>query len=109
MKAFDIPLSWPDLFKRTVKEFNADNCLGLSAQLAYYLLLGLVPALVFLVSLTSFFPPRLIEQMIASLSSFAPPEMTEIVRSQIESIASGEHGGLLTLGFATALWSSSAA
>jgi membrane protein len=106
---FAIPLSWPDLFKRTVKEFNADNCLGLAAQLAYYLLLGLVPALVFLVALTSFFPPRVIEQMMASLASVAPPEMTEILKSQIDSIASGEDGGLLTAGFAMALWSSSAA
>jgi hypothetical protein len=32
---FAIPLSWTELIKRTVKEFTADTCLGLAAQLAY--------------------------------------------------------------------------
>ena len=44
-----------ELLKRTWNEFMADNCLGLAAQLAYYLLLALVPALVFLLALTSYF------------------------------------------------------
>jgi membrane protein len=69
----------------------------------------LSPALVFLIALTSFFPRRLIEQMMASVGSLAPAEMTEILRTQMQSIAAGENGGLLTLGFAMAVWSSSAA
>jgi membrane protein len=108
-RTFQIPISWTELVKRTAKEFNADNCLGLAAQLAYYLLLALVPAIVFLVALASFLPPRLIEQMISSVGTFAAPEMTELLRGQMESIANGEHAGLLTFGFAMALWSSSAA
>jgi uncharacterized BrkB/YihY/UPF0761 family membrane protein len=43
-----MPSPGPELLKGTIKEFTADNCLGLAAQLAYYLLLALVPALVFL-------------------------------------------------------------
>jgi membrane protein len=109
LRAFQIPISWTELLKRTAGEFSADNCLGLAAQLAYYLLLALVPAIVFLVALTSFFPPGLIQQMMNSVGAVAPPEMTDILRSQLESIASGEHTGLLTFGFAMALWSSSAA
>jgi membrane protein len=107
--ALQIPVSWTELFKRTFKEFSADDCLGLAAQLAYYLLLALVPAIVFLVALTSFFPPRLIEQMMTSVNTFAPPEMAEILRTQMQSIASGSHVGLLTFGFGMALWSSAAA
>ena len=109
LRALQIPVSWTELFKRTFKEFSADNCLGLAAQLAYYLLLALVPAIVFLVALTSFFPPRLIEEMMTSVNTFAPPEMAEILRIQMQSIASGSHVGLLTFGFGMALWSSSAA
>ena len=30
-----LPLTWRELFKRTVKEFVADNGPGLGAQLAY--------------------------------------------------------------------------
>jgi membrane protein len=108
-RTFDIPISWGELVRRTWKEFVADNCLGLAAQLAYYLLLALVPALVFLIALTSYFPPQAIQQLIESLGKFAPGEMTQIVRDQLTSIAQGQNGGLLTFGFAMALWSSSAA
>ena len=34
----------------------ADDCLGLSAQLAYYFFLALFPALLFMVALISFLP-----------------------------------------------------
>jgi membrane protein len=88
---------------------SQDNALGLAAQLAYYLLLALVPALVFLVALTSFFPPSLLEQILHGLQSVAPAEIDRMLRDQTASIAAGNDGGLLTLGFAMALWSSSAA
>src|SRR3954453_856840 len=108
-KTFVIPISWGELVKRTWNEFNADNCLGLAAQLAYYLLLALVPALVCLISLTSFLPPQALDQLMNSVATFAPGEMTQLVRDQLNSITQGQHGGLLTFGFAMALWSSSAA
>ncbi len=109
LHTFQIPLSWSELARRTAREMGQDNALGLAAQLAYYLLLALVPALVFLVALTSFFPPRLLEQILHVLQSVAPAEIDRLLRDQIAGIAAGEDAGLLTLGFAMALWSSSAA
>jgi membrane protein len=106
---FAIPISWSELAKRTAREFMADNCLGLAAQLAYYCLLALVPAIVFLVALISFFPGQWLEQMTVSVMSVSPPEMANIVATQIRSVAAAGGGGLLTFGFAMALWSSSAA
>jgi membrane protein len=108
-RTFEIPLSWSELLRRTWKEFNADDCLGLAAQLAYYLLLALVPALVFLIALTSYFPPRLIDQMISSVGTVVPGEMAQLLQDQLRTIAQGQNGGLLTFGIAMALWSSSAA
>src|SRR5215204_7590023 len=108
-KVFSIPLSWAELFKRTLKEFSQDNCLGLAAQLAYYLLLALVPAMVFLLALLSYFPPSMLQQIVTSISRFAPTEIMEIIRDQMSNIARGQNGGLLTFGLAMALWSSSAA
>ena len=40
----NLPLSWWELFKRTAKEFMADNGTGLAAQLAYYFFFSLFPA-----------------------------------------------------------------
>ena len=107
--AFQIPITWADLFKRTAKETSEDNVLGLGAQLAYYFLLALVPALVFVVALTSFFPPRLIEDMMSSLRAVAPADVFGIIDEQVRSLRGGEHGGVLTFGLLVALWSSSAA
>jgi membrane protein len=108
-RTFDIPISWTELVKRTGKEFNEDNCLGLAAQLAYYFLLALVPAIVFVIALTSFFPPQVLEDAVARIGTVAPAEITGILDGLLRSIASGDNGGLLTFGFLMALWSSSAA
>ena len=51
-----LPLSWRELFARTIKEFVADNGLGLAAQLAYYFFFALFPALLVGIALASFFP-----------------------------------------------------
>ena len=108
-RTFSIPLSWGDLAKRTAREASADDCLGLAAQLAYYLLLSLVPALVFLIALISFFPSELVQQILGAVRAFAPPQIAEIVQGQMRRIAEGQNGGLLTFGIAMALWSSSSA
>jgi len=109
LKTFQIPLSWTELLRRTVREAQADDCLGLAAQLAYYFLLALVPAIVFLVALASLFPPSLLQQMTTALASFAPAQVVEIMNDQLRTIAGGQQTGLLTFGLLMALWSSSAA
>ena len=108
-RTFNIPISWGELFKRTVKEFSADNCLGLAAQLAYYLLLALVPAIVFVVALTSFLPGDAIQRTLDAAAAFMPQDVLTILQEQLRSIANGKDAGLLTFGFLFALWSSSAA
>ena len=109
LSAFSIPITWTELLKRTAKETSADNVLGLAAQLAYYFLLALVPAIVFLVALTSFFPPALVDSMLSGLATFAPADVHDIVAEQILSLRGGGHGSVLTFGLLFALWSSSAA
>jgi membrane protein len=107
-RTFAIPITWSELVKRTVRETSADDCLGLAAQLAYYMLLALVPALVFLVALTSFFPADTVQQAIAALRGFVPGDMAGLIEAQMQRIAEGQNGGLLTFGILMALWSSSA-
>jgi membrane protein len=106
---FAIPLTWTDLIKRTYNEINQDNVLGLAAQLAYYFLLGLVPAIICVLALTSFLPANTLSGFVDSLSGFAPPDVVQIIRDQLTSLSQGEDSGLLTFGLLFALWSSSAA
>jgi membrane protein len=109
LKAFDIPIGWGELFKRTLKEFNEDNCLGLAAQLSFYLLLALVPAIVFLVALASFLPAASIDQLLATARPFMPGDMAGLLDGLLTNVREEQSGGLLTFGLLMALWSSSAA
>ena len=68
LRAFDIPLTWRELLTRTIKEASADNVLGLAAQLAYYFLLALVPAIVFVAALASFVPGQTIDAMLQGMA-----------------------------------------
>jgi len=105
----DASVGWRTLFSRTVKETVADNCFGLSAQLAYYFFLSLFPALLVVVALTSFFPHDLLDQILIWFASFTPPDVLQIVEAQIQLIARSGHSGLVTFGVLGALWSSASA
>ena len=108
-KAFRIPLSWRELLARTWREINDDNCLGLAAQLAYYFILALFPALIVVVAIASFFPPSALREVLSALAPFTPPEALALIRTQLDAILASEQTGLLTVGVLGALWSSSAA
>ena len=45
---FQVLLTWTQLLKRTARETQNDNGLGLAAELAYYFFLALFPALLFM-------------------------------------------------------------
>ena len=107
---FESSLGWGDLLKRTARETQADNGLGLAAQLAYYFFLALFPALLFLIALASFLPGHdLVGRVVGMLQGVAPAEVVGIIRDQLAKIAEGRQGGLLSFGVIAALWSSSAA
>ncbi len=108
-RAFRIPMPWRELLTRTWREINDDNCLGLAAQLAYYFILALFPALIVVVAIASFFPRSTLQQVLATLAPFTPPDALSLIRTQLDAILSAEQGGLLTVGVLGALWSSSAA
>jgi membrane protein len=108
LRALRVPISWPELAKRTYNEVLADNCLGLAAQLAYYFFLALFPALLFLVAIVSFIPVTgLLDVITSNLARVAPSEVLSIVQDQILKIAHEKDGGLLTLGMVGTIWSTS--
>jgi membrane protein len=105
-----VPIRWSDLFKRTLKESYVDDILSLSAQLAYYFFLSLFPALLFLVSLASFFPvENLVDEAVRYLGGVAPPDAISFLRDQIHKISESDDGGILTFAFLFTIWSSSGA
>jgi membrane protein len=107
---FRISIGWWELIKRTANETWDDDCLGLAAQLAYYFILALFPALLFLLALASFFPiDRVTDEVMRGLATVAPPDVVTLITEQMRRISESDQGGLLTLGILGALWSSSSA
>lgn len=105
-----LPLTWIELIRRTVKEFVEDNGFGLAAQLAYYFFFSLFPAILVGIALASFFPlERFLDRIVETLAGVVPADVVTILQEQILKISKGDHGGVLTFGLVTALWSSSAA
>jgi len=106
-----VPLTWGQIVRRTFKEaFVEDNCLGMAAQLAYYFFFALFPALLMLIAIASYFPYHaLVDDLFNTLGGFAPPEVLTIITNQLAKIASGQQGGLFTIGMLTTIWSSSSA
>ena len=108
-RTFHIPLSWGELIRRTARETSADNCLGLAAQLAYYFLLALVPAVLCVVALASFFPAQIIQDVVGRMATIVPADVVGILREQLQNVSNGQHSGIFTFGMLMAMWSSSAA
>ena len=103
------PIPITELVKRTGKEVMDDDCLGMAAQLAYYLALALFPALIVLVSLVSYLPWSVLDSLVGTIDRVAPGEIVKLVRDQITELATGNKGGLLTIGVLGAVWTSSSA
>ncbi len=107
---FTPPIPWREIAKRVVAEINDDNCLGLAAQLSFYFLLGLFPALLFFVALIAYLPiENVLDELLLALAAVAPTEMVDLLRTQLDAVAEGSHASLVTLGIVGAIWSSSAA
>ena len=104
-----VPLSWGQILRRTFTEaFWKDNCLGMSAQLAYYFFFALFPTLLVVLAIADVFATDVL-QMLNGLAGFVPREAMTLITEQLGKLTEGEQGGLLTIGMLTALWSSSAA
>ena len=107
---FDTNLGWSELLKRTAKDTQADNGLGLAAQLAYYFFLALFPTLLFLIALAGVFASEgMMTRVVDMLGGAAPPDVINIIRGQLISLSQGNQGGIMTFGVVAAVWSSSAA
>src|SRR5438094_2952269 len=105
-----VPLSWTAVLKRTGSEALQDNIFDLAAQQAYYFFFALFPALLFLISVATFFPLHtLIPDVIALLGRVAPRDAIEFINKQLIDLSGRKSGGILTLAFLFTLWSTSGA
>ena len=101
-------LGWRDLAQRLWQESQKDDILGRAAQLAYYFLLALFPALLFLTALIGLFPlKQTLPELMLYLQTVLPTDALSLLERYLDSVARGSSTDILSLGLLGALWASS--
>src|SRR5690625_7891663 len=82
-----------DFGKQMYKQIIKADVFGLSAQLAYFLLLSLFPFLLFLVTLLGYLPIN--EAMLMEfIETYAPTEITHLINTNLSQLVNAQHTGL---------------
>jgi len=101
-------LDWTTFGIRLWKESQRDEILGRAAQLAYYFLLALFPALLFLTALIGLFPLKeTLPELMQYLRTVLPADALSLLERYLENVVQGSSGDMLSLGLLGALWASS--
>ncbi|HEX7318104.1 MAG TPA: YihY/virulence factor BrkB family protein [Pyrinomonadaceae bacterium] len=103
-------LSWKELGKRVYAEVMDDDVLGRSAQLSYYFLLALFPALLFLTSLLGYLAGengQLRQGLFNYLATVLPGEASKLVSETVTDVTQSSGGGKLSFGILATLWAAS--
>jgi membrane protein len=98
---------WLDAFKRTFKQFMADDCMGLAQQVAYSSLLAFFPAVVFLVGLLDLIGAY--DALQDFLNPVAPAAVTDLIEQLQEDSGGGASVAAIVLGAFGAVWAASGA
>ena len=101
-------LTIKELGRRLWRESQKDELLGRAAQLSYYALLALFPALIFLTALMGLFSVQsYMPELMSYLRNVLPADALSMVERFLTQIAEGSGANILSLGALGALWASS--
>jgi membrane protein len=105
----DLPKAgWKDILWRTKEEMKNDNLSIVAAGVAFYVFLGIIPALGALISVWGLIAePAVIQQQVDSMAGMLPAQVIEILDEQMTRIASQKSSALLgtIIGVLLAVWS----
>ena len=103
--------SWGSALKSTVKEFLADDCLGLAQQIAFSSLLAFFPSVILVVGLLGLLGSGAYDSLIHLLGSVAPKGVLDAIDLAKQSSADNHAGSAIALaiGVVGALWAASGA
>src|ERR687889_2697309 len=103
-------LSWKELGRRVYAETTDDDVTGRAAQLSYYFLLALFPALLFLTSLLGYFAgedSQLRSNLFGYLSAVLPGEASKLIADTVNDVTQASGGGKLSFGIFATFWAAS--
>src|SRR2546423_14432953 len=90
-----------ELIKKTIKETNEDNVLGIAAQVAYNFFFSLFPLLLFIAPLLSLLGDKrkIVSDLLSRLSEVVPADGLSPPSTEIHDVASAPNApGLISLG-----------
>ncbi|MDP9491228.1 MAG: YihY/virulence factor BrkB family protein [Actinomycetota bacterium] len=96
-----------EVFKRTAKEFLADDCMGLSQQIAFSSLLAFFPAIILLVGLLGLIDAY--DDLKEFLGVIAPSAVMEAIDTAQDSASGGGTAFAVVFGAFGAIWAASGA
>lgn len=94
--------------KELYEEINEDDIFNGAAALGFYLTLAIFPAMIFVMAVIPFLPIANVDQAIMDLLRQAlPSSAAQMFSDVVTQITTEQRGGLLSIGFAGALWATS--
>ncbi len=102
------PASVKDALVRTYADVVQNHTMQMAAALAYYFVLSLFPALIFLSAVVAYLPvPDLFNQALALMASFLPADSMGLVRRVLGDVVTPNRGTFLSFGILGTLWAAS--
>jgi membrane protein len=93
---------------RTYADVQRNHTLQMAAALAYYFVLSLFPALIFLSAVVTYLPvPNLFDQALSLMARFLPPDSMGLVRRVLADVITPNRGSFLSFGLLGTLWAAS--
>jgi len=90
------------------REINEDDIFNGAAALGFYLTLAIFPAMIFVMAVIPYLPVPDVDVAIMDLLRQAlPPSAADMFADVVDEVTHEQRGGLLSLGFAGALWATS--
>lgn len=94
---------WVDIFKKAGKSFIADDCIGLSQQVAFKALLAFLPTVILVIGVLGLFGPGPFNSLEHFVGSVAPKSVVDIIDLAKEDAAHNKSGSALALALAVVL------
>lgn len=96
-------------FQALIIKIREDDCMGLAAEMAYSLLLAIIPTLIFLFSLIGVIGRQAdtFTLLFSNLQQIVPPHATTLLTQTLVGVIESSSNGLTLFGFLLAFWSAS--
>jgi membrane protein len=92
----------------TYDDLLRNHTLQMAAALAYYFVVSLFPALIFLSAVVAYLPvPNLFDQALGMMAQFLPPDSMGLVRRVLADVITPNRGAFLSFGLLGTLWTAS--